>query len=136
MTFFCTHILIRSPFKNGSPPGASSPNSPTKSFTFPCSSQHPLSSLAGPIVLSASISQSVYHLINTAFCIDNQASKGSKATHLSGMFVHRLLILQQLLDLIRLRYIRSLLHRRPRPHPFLPFLEIGEFIDIDACPAS
>jgi hypothetical protein len=54
---------------------------------------------------------------------------------LSSMFFHLGLILEQLLDRMRIRYVATLLDPWTGRHALFPSLQCGEFIDIDARPA-
>lgn len=53
-----------------------------------------------------------------------------------GMLLHGRLVLEHLLELIRLGDIGTTFERRSRPHALFPRLERWELINVDACPAG
>jgi hypothetical protein len=55
---------------------------------------------------------------------------------LRRLFLHLGLVLEQLLDCVRARYVTALLDTRTRSETLLPRLECREVINLDACPAS
>jgi hypothetical protein len=53
-----------------------------------------------------------------------------------SILFHLVLVLEKLLDGVRIRYVTTLLNTWARCHALFPGFERGELIDIDACPTG
>ena len=101
---------------------------------YSCSFQHRPSSPAESTFSTTEL-RSAQVFMNMELARHSRSGIG-RTTHLSGMLLHRLFILQALLHRIRFWNVGTLFQRWTSPHPLLPLLQGRELLDVDACPAS